>query len=226
MAQNSMHTPDTARANYDRLSRWYDLLAGDAEDRARDLGLDMLGIRASERVLEIGSGTGRGLVAIARSVDADALVCGIDLSTGMCGVARRRLDRAGLGDGVALCQGDATRLPFTPGSLNAIFMCFTLELFDAAGIDALLGECRRVLRADGRMSVVSMAQPARPNLMTRLYGLAGRVMPSVVDCHPIPVRAVLEAAGMPVLETRDISLYGLPVQVALAARERNLPAPC
>ena len=56
-----------AQATYDRLSRWYDVLAGGSERRLIDAGLQKLAVGEGEKVLEIGPGTGYAIVALARA---------------------------------------------------------------------------------------------------------------------------------------------------------------
>ncbi len=51
-------------ATYDRLARWYDLLAGRWEESAKRKALDLLRAHVGERVLDVGCGTGREVAAL------------------------------------------------------------------------------------------------------------------------------------------------------------------
>jgi demethylmenaquinone methyltransferase/2-methoxy-6-polyprenyl-1,4-benzoquinol methylase len=80
-----------ARATYDRLDRWYDVIEAPFERRARAAGLRLLDARVGERILEIGFGTGHTLAALGAAVGEDGLVVGVDLSLRMALRCRRRL---------------------------------------------------------------------------------------------------------------------------------------
>lgn len=209
---------EQARVSYDRLSSWYDLLAAGSEREARETGLRMLDVRAGEVVLEIGPGTGQGLVALARSAGKSGRAYGVDISAGMLRTAGRRVRRAGLADRVSLLQGDATHLPFRSGSFGAIFTAFTLEQFDTPEIPLVLTECRRVIGPEGRLGVVSLAKS--PCSMTRLYELAHRLFPVQVDCRPIFVREAIEAAGFATLRATELSMWGMPVEIVVGGGGR------
>lgn len=142
----------------------------------------------------------------------------IDLSPGMLTVARRRVEAAGLQDLVELTNGDAGALPWPDAHFDAVFSSFVLELFDTPELPTVLAEWRRVLRDGGRLGLVSLVTPATPMLATRLYAWAHRRLPTLVDCRAIPARELVEAAGFRVLETREATLAGLPVEALVAVR--------
>ena len=206
-----------ARSNYDRLSRWYDWLAGSGEWKLTEVGLRQLDVREGQTALEIGPGTGRGLSALAQAVGNSGRVCGLDLSSGMLEVARARIQKAGLAARVSLVQGDAASLPFRTGSFDAVFMSFTLELFDAPEIPVVLAECRRALRPGGRLGVVALSREGGRSLARVLYEWAHAALPSLVDCRPIFVRRALEEAGFAILDQTRATMWGLPVELVLTS---------
>lgn len=206
---------DEARHAYDRMSRVYDVLTGGFENRARDVGLERLGVETGERVLEIGYATGRALVDLAAAAGPEGSVVGIDISEGMRRTSRMRLARAGLTGRVVLDVGDAAALPYADGEFDAAFMSFTLELFDTPEIPCVLAECRRVLRAGGRLGVVAMARVDDPNLSVRAYEWAHQHMQSFVDCRPIGTAAEMRSAGFDVDTEERIDVWSLPVDVVV-----------
>ena len=210
------YTPDLAAANYDRLSRWYDLLAGSSERRAIRVGFELLAVREGETVLEIGYGTGRTLVDLARAAGAGGRVAGIDLSDGMTAVTRRRLHETGLTSRVSLVRGDATHLPFGQTTFDAVFTSFVLELLPVEAILAVLRGAREVLRPEGRFCTANLAQSRRGGFTYRLYGATHKRFPTLLDCRPIPIERMVEDSGLRVTGRRRMSMWGMPVDVVLA----------
>jgi demethylmenaquinone methyltransferase/2-methoxy-6-polyprenyl-1,4-benzoquinol methylase len=209
---------DAAKASYDRLSRWYDLISGTSEWRLVKAGLDLLQAATGEAILEIGYGTGKSIPAIARSVGETGRVYGLDLSEGMHRVASARVEKAGLSGRVDLRCGDAAKLPFEDSSFDAVFASFTLELFDTPEIPVVLQECKRVLRTGKRIVIVSMSKKDGEGVAARLYEWARDKLPHYLDCRPIYVAESLAEAGFPVSETREMVMWGLPVDAVLAEK--------
>ncbi len=208
---------DDARRSYDALSRWYDMLAA-SERRFAAAGVACRAPAPGERVLEIGYGPGGALLVLAGAVGPTGRVYGIDLSPGMRAAAEKQLRRAALADCVELTTGDACSLPYGAASMDAIFMSFTLELFDTPEIPVVLGECMRVLVDGGRICVVAMAAQQPPGLPLRLYEWAHAHFPRAVDCRPIRARESLEAVGFAVESVEHRSTWGLPLDICLARK--------
>lgn len=210
-----LHSP--ARSTYDRLSRWYDWLSR-SERRLVLAGVHALAVQPGESVLEIGPGTGHALLALARSVAAEGWAAGLDLSPAMLTRSRHRLARAGLAQAVPLVCGDGARLPFSRAAFDAVFLSFTLELFPEAGVPAVLAECHRVLRPGGRVGVVSLSRQGGSRAMLRLYGCARTRFPAWVDCRPMDAALALREGGFRIVASWSHTVWGLPVQVVLAAK--------
>lgn len=211
---------EKAKATYDRISPWYDLLTRRGEKRFREVGLQKLGAEEGEVVLEIGFGTGTCILALAKSVGNSGKVLGMDISKGMFNIAHAKVRKAGLSKRVELKCGDAINLPFEANVFDAILMSFTLELFDTPEIPIVLRECQRVLRYGGRICVVAMSKEAGVGLAVKLYEWMHRRFPVYVDCRPILVQKSLKDAGFHVVDATEMSMWGLPVEIVVA-KKRN-----
>jgi ubiquinone/menaquinone biosynthesis C-methylase UbiE len=202
-----LQSKEETRAFYDKIARVYDLLAERSEQPVRRAGLEMLNVRPGEKVLEIGFGTGRSLVALARAVGPAGRVFGIDLSEKMRDIAQRLARDKGLQERVELTCGDALHLPYAAETLDGIFMSFTLELFDTPEIPLVLAECRRVLQAGGRIVVVGMSRVGPNGLVTGIFEWTHRHFPNYLDCRPILVRRAVEDAGFHVDDSRLMKMW-------------------
>lgn len=211
---------DEARASYNRMSRWYDLVAGNSEKKYRDLGLEKLNAQPGEHILEIGYGTGHCIEALATAVTNTGQVSGVDISEGMHDITQARIHDAGLSDWVDLHVGDAAKLPFPPDSFDGIFMSFTLELFDTPEIPQLLQQCYSLLRPGGRIVIVSLSKKA--GKAVSIYEWFHEKMPTAVDCRPIYAQADLTAADFIIQDVMALSMWGLPVEIILATKSSLL----
>lgn len=210
---------EAARTSYNRLSRWYDLVAGGTEKKYRDWGLEKLSAQPGEKILEIGFGTGHCLVALAKAVGPAGSVTGVDISDGMLAIAHERLQQAGVAERVDLHLGDAANLDFIKsGSLDGVFMSFTLELFDNPEIPRVLSECHRILKPGSRAAVVSMTKTNPPGLAVRMYEWFHEHMPEYADCRPIFARLALEQSGFAIQDVSASSMWGLPVEIVLGKK--------
>ncbi len=204
-----------ARHSYDKLSRWYDLIAGGSEQKFRHMGLTLLDARPGETILEIGCGTGSSLVSLAEAVGRDGKIVGMDLSSGMLAQATSKLNQSSAAN-IYLVAADGLHPPLPQTNLDAIFMSFTLELFASVEIPLVLAACKGLLKDCGRMALVSMGQSGKNSLMSRLYAWTHLHWENYVDCRPIPTVKFLEESGFIIESSQQSSMWGLPVDIVLA----------
>src|SRR5271170_5341449 len=119
-----------------------------------DLLLTRSGVKAGERVLEIGCGTGAFTVPLAEAVGEHGAVLGADISTAMLGGARKRLAEAAR-QNVTLVEADAQTHKFDPGRFDLIASRFGVMFFadPAAAFTNLSAAARPGGREIGRAHV-------------------------------------------------------------------------
>lgn len=130
--------------NYDRIAaRFHERTREMGNDRIREF-VDLLRERPDPRVLDVGCGAGRDVETFAEAgIDA----VGIDLSGEMVALARENVP------GAAFERMDMRRLAFPAGTFDGVWSKDSLHHVPRAEMDALLGEIRRVLEADGLLFV-------------------------------------------------------------------------
>jgi demethylmenaquinone methyltransferase/2-methoxy-6-polyprenyl-1,4-benzoquinol methylase len=211
-------TKEEAKRTYDRISRYYDYLAGPFERKYAEMALEHLSIGKGETVLEIGFGTGHCLKRIVEYVGPEGKTYGIDISAGMMEMAKKRLEKADLEHRVKLFCGDAASLPFDDSTFNAVFMSFTLELFDTPEIPKVLEQIKRVLKPEGRLAVVSISKENGESIFLRLYEWAHSKWPKYVDCRPIYVERSLMDAGYQIKSKEKVKISRLPAEIVVAVK--------
>lgn len=210
-------TKSETTAFYNKIAKVYDLLAEHSERPMREEGLRLLAAAPGEHLLEIGFGTGHILAELANAVGPTGKVFGIDISESMLAHARDLLTGKGLTDRVSLYCGDAESLPYGEDSMDGIFMCFTLELFDTPDIPKVLAECKRVLRPAGRMVVVAVSKEGNQGFVLHAFEWTHRHFPNLMDCRPIYARRALEAAGL-LVEDSLLAHMWVPVEIVKATK--------
>lgn len=130
------------------LSRKYYLLG-------RDRLIADLAPPPGERVLEIGCGTARNLVAVAHRYP-EARLYGIDISAEMLLTARHMVEQEGLAARVRLAHADATRFDpailFGVPSFSRVFISYSLSMIPTW--EAVLAQALAWLRPGGELHLV------------------------------------------------------------------------
>jgi SAM-dependent methyltransferase len=167
------------RYERDHVSRWLATLQRSA--------LESIALEPSDRVLDVGCGTGAG-VRYAAAVVEHAV--GVDLSMAM--VERARELAVGMAN-VELRDGDAEALPFADRTFTAVLCSTSLHHYPNA--ERAVAEMARVLLPGGR---VVIADPAADRIIVRVVDRILRVLqPSHAGCHRAGgIEQMLRAAGL------------------------------
>ncbi|MFC7531400.1 class I SAM-dependent methyltransferase [Actinoplanes sp. GCM10030250] len=137
-------------AGWEERAEGYDRLLGRITARVVEPLLDAARVGAGSRVLDLACGPGQ---AAGRAAERGAAPIGIDLSTAMVTLARRRFPE------IEFRQAPAESLPFAAASFHAVVGNFLLHhLADPPGVAA---ECARVLTPGGRLALSVWDLPER-----------------------------------------------------------------
>jgi ubiquinone/menaquinone biosynthesis C-methylase UbiE len=134
------------RDAYRNLARPYDWVYEPTERIMRRIGLQVFPPRENLSILDIGCGTGTQLALYRK---AGCNLCGVDTSPAMLAIARRKL-----GDSAELRLEDACHMTFADHMFDLVTIVFVLHEMPAPIRPAVLTECKRVLRSDGRVMLI------------------------------------------------------------------------
>lgn len=136
---------------YSRAARTYDRVCPSPFSYFARRVVELVAIEPDARILDVATGTGAMILAVADRAGRGATLVGIDLSDAMLQRAREATNAARLGE-VDLRVMDAQDLRFPDESFDYVLCGFALgSIPDPA---RALGEMRRVLRPAGRLGLV------------------------------------------------------------------------
>ena len=144
------------------------------------------GLKAGDRLLDIGCGTGSSLAALAGRFGI--VPFGADISETALGIARRAVPNADL-----ICA-DAAALPYPDRSFDAVLMECVVTLLEDP--EAALSEAERVLKPGGKLLLSALTAEAS------MPGCSGRIAAGGL-LQPDAFRAFVTAHGFSVLSEED-----------------------
>lgn len=230
MEQPKPSEAGSAWASGDAASGWLSGAAarGQALGPLTELMLDLAGVTAGSRVLDLGAGTGDQTLVAARRVGPDGTVLATDISASMLDLAREAAREAGLLN-IQTRVMDAQQLELESGSFDAAIARFSLQF--VPDVQRALTEVRRVLKPDGRFAAAVFSaierNPYRAGPQAIASRLVGRPFPPPGPGQwalndPSTLGGAFRQAGFRAVEVRTVPFaYQFP---SLADALRNLEA--
>lgn len=207
---------ERTRRVYDRMAAVYPVSTMLFHSRAHRCALEASGIRNGMRVLEVATGSGEMFRRLVRANGRGETI-GVDLSPNMAArtqhAARRKFPLA-----EAHCQAvDARHLPFRGETFDAVFCCYLLELLSGDDIEHTLREFRRVLRKNGRLTLVLIGQ--NTPLFNAAYRVGGKIAPAFWGRQvERRVPELIASSRFEILEDRMVRQIFYPSRVLVARK--------
>jgi phosphatidylethanolamine/phosphatidyl-N-methylethanolamine N-methyltransferase len=136
---------------YDIHSVFYDATFGRLVKRRIERAINHMNIRPTDRVLDLGIGTGVSL----NYYPTRGRIIGVDLSAGMLREARKKIRERQL-DNAIVFQSDAMRLPFADNTFDHVFISHVISV--VSDPYRLVREAQRVAKPDARIVIVNHFQ--------------------------------------------------------------------
>lgn len=128
--------------------------------------VELSGVRAGQRVLDLAGGTGDFTIRFSSLVGPTGEVVLADINASMLRVGRDRLIDKGISQNVRYTQLNAEQLPFAADTFDCI--CIAYGLRNVTDKDAALRSMFSVLKPGGRALVLEFSKP-RNDLVSKVY---------------------------------------------------------
>jgi SAM-dependent methyltransferase len=166
------------------------------------------------RILEIGCGSGTGLVALATAFP-EAAVIGVDMSPESVGAARQRVAEAGLGERVKPIAGDWLSLEARP-EFDLIVAESVLHLLDCSD-ETMFGRLSSSLRPGGRVVATLPEASWRNRMLGRVRRVAAARRSDRTDWVFLHIAQLVHPRLDPLLLAQRLPyMYAVPSRVVSA----------
>jgi ubiquinone/menaquinone biosynthesis C-methylase UbiE len=207
-------TPSEARTFYDSFGAKQD--AQPYEDVALAELMQHGGFDSATRVFELGCGTGRFAETLfEHRLPASASYLGVDISTTMVALARKRLER--FGSRAAVTEGDA----LADGRFDRIVCTYVLDLLSENDIREFLVESARALAPGGRLCVANLTVGTTftTRIVSTIWKAAFLLAPRRVGgCRPLRLAPFLNSDIWHIRHRAVVASSGIPSEVIVAEK--------
>ena len=210
---------DSVATRYDLMN---DLMSLGVHRLWKRFAMQLTGVRAGQRVLDLASGTGDLAVRLAGLVGPTGLVVMSDINAAMLAQGRDRMLDDGRVGNVRYAQLDAEALPFPAGSFDCVTIGFGLR--NVTHKERALAEMHRVLRPGGRALVLEFSHPTAAPLRAAYDLYSFQVLPRLgrlvandeasyrylaesIRMHPDQetLKGMMEAAGFELCDVHNLT---------------------
>jgi ubiquinone/menaquinone biosynthesis C-methylase UbiE len=140
------------------------LLLGDCRSAVQDEFSSL--IQGSEVVLDIGAGTGRFSLAIAKQLSTGKVIC-LDLSEEMLQHLKRKAEKGGLKDRIQILKGEASAFGLENESMDVVMSHSVFH--ELSSPEAVLAEMLRVLKPSGWVMITDFRDTRISRLISRSH---------------------------------------------------------
>lgn len=189
-------------------ARWRSSRLGQITDRLeQQLLFELIGSVASKTLLDVGCGDGALASELTRH---GAIVTGLDADPAMITAARKRSDIEATQ--IQLIEGQAETLPLRTGAFDYTLAVTTLCFVQDAR--RAIAEMARVLKPGGRLVIGELGRWSLWAAQRRIRGWLGDpTWRAAMFRTTVELRALIEAAGLSVIEIRG-AVYYPPCSIA------------
>jgi demethylmenaquinone methyltransferase/2-methoxy-6-polyprenyl-1,4-benzoquinol methylase len=145
---------DNISENYDGLNR---VISLGIDVKWRKKVVKIVGKNNPKQILDIATGTG-DLALMMASLNPERIV-GLDISSGMLEVGKRKIKKAKLSNKIEMIVGDSEGMPFKDSTFDAITVSFGVRNF--ANLAKGIKEIARVLKPDGVLVILETSNPTK-----------------------------------------------------------------
>ncbi len=152
-------------SNYDIMN---DLMSFGVHRLWKRYTVELAGVKAGNRVLDLAGGTGDLALKFSRQVGPQGEVVLSDINASMLGEGRTRLTDEGVAGNIKFVQANAECLPFPDNHFDLITIAFGLR--NVTDKDKALKSMHRILKPGGRLLVLEFSKPTTEPL-SKVYDL-------------------------------------------------------
>lgn len=215
-----MLSKEEIRSIYDRVGKLQDTQKFYEEPALRDL-VAHAGFDGAGSVFEYGCGTGSFAHQILlHDLSPDARYVGVDISSTMISLAKKRLSSFGERAEVRQIEG-STLLDAPDGHFDRFVSNYVLDLLPAEDAATTVREAFRILVPGGRICLVSLTHGTTflSRMVSSTWTTIQHRMPKLVGgCRPVELGEFVDGNHWDVLHLAKVTPFGVPSEILVAQK--------